>query len=353
MSGWRAGRHPYCCGGRNAPSAVAGHEVPDPAVGHGLADDADVRFGDALRRALDVAGVTAAEMAEQLSVTERSVRRYTSADRRPDESIVAEWERICGLQAGALMTLHTALPIKRTAPPAHGAGAAPVGAREPLGDRRGAGTGAAPVGHGRPQEARRRTGGAAASVGHAAPPEYRRDSGGSRAGILAWGAVAVLIAGAGGYVSAQLASRGGDAATRNSSAAAAREARGADTRSYARAMDRIFAALGEARVRGRRVLSAARTSDAQAAAARRLRTAYSLASSAIRRRGAPGEQEAARRRIICAVRAVRAAYVRLAMAARAGLRLAYRRASSRVGRAERRLLAALSEQFGLEPVTGP
>ena len=265
-----------------------------------------------------MADLTAAEMARQLFVTERSVRRYTSADRRPDESIVAKWETICGLEAGALVQMHAALPARAGSPLAAHADEA---SRE--------------VQSGRP-----------------AAPAARRREGGPRGwqggAMLAWGVVAVLVTGFAGYLSGQLSTLGGVAARQEGPAPTdARTAKRADAGAYGLTLERVFAALDEARVHARRSLAAASTAEAQAAAAGQVATAYARAISALRLRGTPSDERAGRF-LLRALRAAYTAYDRLAIAARVGRPREYRRASALVLRAERRMRAALGRS-GIEP----
>lgn len=267
--------------------------VPDdhPVAIDDRRTDAEIRFGDALRRALDEAGMTAAEMAERLFVTERSVRRYTSADRRPDASIVAQWERICELAPGELIEPYAALPAKGV-------------------------VGAQPV---------------------SVTPSARSAASGERAAIVAL-FVLTLLVGLGGYVSGRDAMFG-DASVarglRSSSGTPTPEARRS-----AGAFARAVRSLSAARVRARRSLVAARTPAAQVAGARRLRSAYARAARRLR---VPADAFAAGPRVLAAVRAAQHAYATLVAAARDGRRLAFRHASARVRRAERRLRVALPD----------
>jgi len=90
-------------------------DYSSPAM-EGSINDVDRAFGDSLRRALDESDLTAVQLADRLNVTERSLRRYMSSQRRPDEGIVAKWESICESPPGLLLDAYRALPPKRGKP---------------------------------------------------------------------------------------------------------------------------------------------------------------------------------------------------------------------------------------------
>ncbi len=83
----------------------------------GASNDADRAFGETLRTALEQSGLTAVELANRLAVTERSLRRYMSGERRPDETIVANWESTCAVPPGSLVDAYRALPPRRGGQP--------------------------------------------------------------------------------------------------------------------------------------------------------------------------------------------------------------------------------------------
>ena len=79
--------------------------------------DADIRFGRLLKEARDRAGLSSETIAKQLYVERRTVDRWMIGDRRPlTESLVAEYERVCGLESGALVTAYRALPPRGAGP---------------------------------------------------------------------------------------------------------------------------------------------------------------------------------------------------------------------------------------------
>lgn len=73
---------------------------------------ADIEFGKLLRRARDDAGLSSEYLADQLFVKRETVDRYMRGDRRPSKELVAMWERICGVESGALLAVYSALPPK-------------------------------------------------------------------------------------------------------------------------------------------------------------------------------------------------------------------------------------------------
>lgn len=273
----------------------------DPGDGN-PSSDADVRFGHALRGALDDAGMTAAAMARALFVTERSVRRYTSADRRPDASIVDRWEGLCGLAPGSLMELYAALPVRRAViEPWH-------------------------------------------AQSDAVPASTRRPSRGSTAGV-ARAVLSVAIAiGVGAAASGGFMTRGLGGEARHGSEPAARDVRRGSVHEMlgcAAALRRIVAPLGVARTRERARLSSASTAYGQASAARRLSIAYARATSAALRLRAPVGVRSTSSHIVDALRAARRGYAMLAFAARRRNARNFARASEHVRRAERRLRRVL------------
>lgn len=78
------------------------------------ATEADVEFGALLKRARDAAGLTTAAIAEQLPAARESADRYMRGQRRPDQTVVARWEEICGLKPGSLLDAYKALPPRQS-----------------------------------------------------------------------------------------------------------------------------------------------------------------------------------------------------------------------------------------------
>jgi transcriptional regulator with XRE-family HTH domain len=274
------------------------------------ATDADVRFGEALRRALESSGLTAAQMAERLLVTERSVRRYTSAHRRPNESIVSTWERACGLEPGALTNLYERLPAR-----------GPSSQQAPLAP-------AASVDEGVP--------GTTTSADPARWPD-------GRSAVLMACAIGLLIALSGSCLWAQLGLTPAPRVDQPAAPSFAERARPQPpSRDYARALTGILEALNAERVDGRLVLVTAPTAREQGRAATRLTKAYARAVRAASRLRIAPLDAAADMRVVEAMRAAATGYAAMARAARRRRSVRFRSAAAEVRRAERRLLVALA-----------
>lgn len=270
--------------------------------------DADIRFGRLLKEARDRAGLSSETIAKQLYVERRTVDRWMIGDRRPlTESLVAEYERVCGLESGALVTAYRALPPR---------GQAPAGSSEnvppgPLG-----GAAVHPDGGG----------------GDAGPPPSSESGAVVKSlakrratrSLPRWATlvVAMMVVWAAAVVG--LITTDEEPSPR-----------------YADRLSAIWTPLNRARVQGRRQLASARTSSEQAKAAAALGAAFARAA----REGAllqvSSRDEAANDRVFRAITEARAAYSAMALAARRGNAAAYRRAKAAVGMAEERLVSAL------------
>jgi hypothetical protein len=110
---------------------------------------------------------------------------------------------------------------------------------------------------------------------------------------------------------------------------------------YRAQLDTLVAALDAARSAERAQLASARAATQQASRAARLAGAYAQAHATGSAQKVSPREAAAHARILAAIAAARAAYARMAEAARAGHVGGYERARGQVGIGERRLRAAL------------
>ncbi len=111
---------------------------------------------------------------------------------------------------------------------------------------------------------------------------------------------------------------------------------------YRAQLDALVGALDGARTAQRAKLASARATSQQAERAARLATAYAQAHAAGSAQRVSPREAAAHARILAALAATRAAYTRMADAARADSAKGYERARTQVGLGERRVRAALS-----------
>jgi transcriptional regulator with XRE-family HTH domain len=71
---------------------------------------AKTRSDHELAQALDLAsreeGLSTRDLAQALNCSDRTIRRYLSAERRPDRELVIRWEEVCHVEPGRLTALH-------------------------------------------------------------------------------------------------------------------------------------------------------------------------------------------------------------------------------------------------------
>ena len=96
-------------------------------------------LGLELERARREAGLKARELAEQLFVSPRTIRRYLNGERLPTIELTQAWERACNIEAGRLDRLHP--DAARNRPYLVADGDAPAAAARPDGAARTTGAG--------------------------------------------------------------------------------------------------------------------------------------------------------------------------------------------------------------------
>jgi transcriptional regulator with XRE-family HTH domain len=71
---------------------------------------AKTRLDHELAQALDLAsreeGLRTCDLAQALSCSDRTIRRYLSGERRPNRALVIRWEEVCHVESGRLTAMH-------------------------------------------------------------------------------------------------------------------------------------------------------------------------------------------------------------------------------------------------------
>jgi transcriptional regulator with XRE-family HTH domain len=266
-------------------------------------NESSVAFGALLKEARDAAGLSTEELANDLHVVRETADRWMRGERRPDRTIVVQWEKLCGAAIGSLVGPYDELPPVRRHQPKpddrdlQGGGFELTEAPTPP-----------PVHPPEPNAPK--------------PPRGQR----SRGLILLGAAVALAVLLSAGYVA-------GTAGGGDDPKPIAR---------YAAGLTAVTSRLDRARVVLRRKLRTEPKPEGQAVAARQARQAFASAIRSVAKLPVSGYERGVTMRLLASLARGRDAYGAMAKAAGGHDSAAFAAAAARVALAERDMQSILA-----------